>query len=659
MRIWHVFVLALLVVTALFLTGCECDPGTDDELCGYEYCGETTLVDNCDNERTVDCGSCAGDGAICENGQCTCDHLDDEEVCDFLDADCSTATGDDPCGNETTLFCGGCTPPYECEDNSCVCTGESQQQLCAEQGFDCGVTTVEDGCGDERTVDCGSCEEPDECIDNVCDCIAEDDSELCDDIGAECGEASVTDRCNEQRTIDCGDCSSPNECVDNACECVPEEDDELCEQVDGACGTIEVTDQCDNERSVDCQDCPSGDSTFGAVRDGDSGDLIDDADVYVYEWPPPGGDDNRWEWPAGYRSNNPDFSATTSSGAGDFNYEFASDEPICMDDQIETLQPGEWYRIVVDHSDYDPGIFYRLHGQFDSDNCPGECPVGDDTRCHRQDFEIFEEGSTYSRYPNLVTDKRELHEHEYQCALLPPEADEDELIGLRVRLGAANVGPGPFHLEGLADENQVVQYVERTDGSEDTYDVDSEFYDHDSHGHIHFMNWFKMALVDPDDDCMDVEDRSDDCVTHGGDKISYCLHDLEMFDGDVADTYGGESSLFPDPPTCDTSEQGVTQGWIDTYNKHLPGQVIILGEADDMSGIGERWIEGHVDPDQVLQEVERHGNVARITVDVPDDGDALCADSDKVLDCSVPPEDYTSASQHRQCGDYLEHAGVD
>ena len=657
MRTHHWMLGLATIAAALLSVGCECIPEDDDELCGDRQCGETTLIDNCGDERQVDCGDCPDD-QDCRDNTCVCEGEEMDALCDQIDADCGVHTTTDQCGDQREIACGGCAPPDECADGQCVCISETDADLCAQQGFDCGEATVEDQCGDSRTVDCGGCTDPDECVDNTCECIGESDDELCARDDLDCGQATVEDQCGETRSIDCGGCTDPDECIDNFCECVGESDDELCQTLDGACGSVSTTDQCGETRELDCGDCPSGQTTFGAVRDGSTGELLDGATIRVYEWPPPESTGHDWLWDTGHRENDPDFSSTTDDDTdGDFNFEFATEESICIDDQIASLEAYEWYRFVVERPGYDPGIYYRKHDGYDLDDCPATCPIDGVDGCNRQDFEIYPDDATYSRYPNLISDVRDLGEHEFQCTLMPPDADDDELIGLRVRLGGANIGPGAFHLEGIADDDQVIQHVERSDGSTDTYTVDSntfEFYE--PHGHIHFMNWFRLALVDPREECRDVDDRPGDCVTHGNDKISFCLHDLEMFDGDVAYFYDGLLSMFPDPPTCDTAEQGITPGWIDVYNRALPGQVLIFGEPDEMSAVDERWIEGEVDPDQVLQEVERDGNVAQLLIDIPDDGDAICADSDRVLDCSVPPSAYDSSDQHRQCGDYLDYA---
>lgn len=635
----------------------DCEPESDAELCGDDGCGVALLTDRCGDEREVDCQGCTGEEECIDN-QCQCPGESEEKLCDDYELDCGAATVLDACDNQREIACGGCQNAQdECIDNACVCEARTEQELCEDEALQCGEATITDGCGDERQLDCGDCPDSDVCTDNICECQGESDDALCDDHGVECGTTTVTDQCEQERQIDCSDCSGPEECLDNICVCEPPSDDELCATVDGACGTMEVTDECGDERSIECDPCPVGDTTFGAVRDGDSGALLGDAEIRVYTWPPPEGESEFWAWPEGHRAGDPDFSTTTSSSPDhDYNYEFATDEAICIDDQIASLEAQQWYRFVVERPGYDPGIFYRLHEGYGSEDCASTCSASGPAGCNRMDFELWPDDSPYAQRPNLVVDPRDLDRNEWQCALMPDDASHDELIGLRVRVGAANAGPGPLHLEGTdTGGGQVIQHIPRSDGSSETSVVESGTFEfHEGHQHIHFMNWFRLDLVDRRDECLDVDDRPSDCSFSDGLKISYCLHDLDPFDRDVGSLYGGMSALFPDPPTCDTTEQGVTQGWKDTYNRQLPGQVIIVGPPSTADAIDDAYIEAEVDPDVVLEEVERYGNVARTTVSTPSSFSALCSNPTTTLDCSMPSSDYTTTRQRRQCPGYLD-----
>ena len=605
------FVLFSIFLLA-FNAGCTCDAESDDELCDHRECGEATLVDRCGDSRTVDCGSCQ-------------DH-------------------------------------QECTDHQCHCEGEPAPWLCDQHDANCGELSVTDGCNEQRTVDCGSCPSAGECVDNRCDCSEQADGKLCDVHGFDCGSAVVTDACGDSRDVDCGGCEDLYECGDNQCVCVGESDDQLCEEVPGACGSLEIADACGETRNVDCGSCASGDSMIGAVRDADSGDLLDDALVRIWRWPDDGGDHYRWLWEEDWRGDDPDFAITTGDMADemDVNYEFAQGDPLCVDDaQTGAVESHEWYRIRVERPGYDSEVFYRHVDDFDAATCPDECPTDDDSRCLRQDFELWPHESDRTHYPDLLADPRDLQDHQWQCAQLPDGAKHDELIGLRVRLGIANVGPGPFHLEGSSgdggdDKGVVLQHLTRSDGGTDTVTIDSDLYDYYDDPRRRFMVWAHMRLVDPGDDCLDVDGRSDDCVLHTNRKLSFCLHDYIGFDEESMALYGGVNMLFADPPICDTAEQGITPGWKDVYSRDLPGQAVILGDPSDASEVGEKWIEVDADPYRILDEKDRSTNVARLTISPPDDIDGLCEDPDTLLDCTVDPSDYDGI-QRWQCPDYLEY----
>ena len=640
----------------LVLTGCECTPESDGQLCGEDRCSRSLLVDSCGDERTIDCGECA-EGDECLDNFCVCEGETEAKLCEDHDIDCGTAQLVDGCGRDRSIDCGGCAANEDCVDNQCFCPAPSQAELCSTAGLDCGTAEVMDPCGDERTIDCGTCPNNEECLDNQCNCVPPTDDALCDENNALCGALTATDHCGQERSIDCGDCTAPDECVDHQCLCQGSSDQALCDDVDGACGSLTVTDECGDDRIVDCGPCADGDATLGAVRDASTGALVAGATVRVYTWPPPEGLSPSWIWPEDHRQSAPDFTTTTaSSTAGHFNFEFADHDGICLDGSTGELDPRQWYRFVIDHPDYEQSIFYRRHGHFAAGDCPSVCPISSSARCHRQDFEIWPNGVDSPLVPNLFADPRELGVHEWQCTLLPPDHDHDRLIGLRVRAGAANVGRGHFHLEATATGGgQVVQHIHHSDGSHESVPINSDFEFHEGHRHTHFMDWFALRLIDPRDECIDTDTRPADCILHEGRKISYCLHDLDPFDGDIAAEYGGFSSRFPDPPTCATTEQGTTVGWKDTYNRHLPGQVVIIGPPSAATSFGDSWIEGEVDPNRVITELDRYTNISHHPVDAPGNIEALCSSPSTRLDCSMPRSEYTSTIQERQCRDYLNY----
>ena len=593
----------------------------------------------------------------CGTGGSDCDAESDGELCGER---CGSLTLVDSCGEQRDLECGECEAGEDCQNNQCICEPDDEETLCAQMEAQCGVYNILDNCGNTRQIQCGECTSPDECVDGMCRCeTAESNQDLCDAGGLECGEATVQDSCGEERQLECGSCSGPEECEDNQCICEGESSQQLCDAQEGACGTLELTDRCGASRTVDCGPCSEGNSTLGVVRDAATGELLQGAEVRIYTWPPSGGAHYSWFWTEGFRFDDPDLLVTTDAGSqGGVNFELSDNGGLCTEVQGGALEERQWYRFYIEHSGYRAGVFYRNHDDLINSDCPASCPASAASGCHRMEFELWPDDMAHPEYPSFFVDPRDLEDFEWQCALLPEESTEDKLMGLRVRLGAANIGQGPLHLQatpGDDGEGEVLQHVTWSDGSQESHVVESGTFEYfDDHNHIHFMNWFRMSLVEPVDECRDIDTRSADCVTDDGIKISYCLHDLDPFDGDVMNLYGGSSAMFLNPPTCDTTEQGVTQGWKDTYARGLPGQVIILGTPDVVSALGEQWIEAEVDPDRVLQEADRTGNVARKLVEAPADAELLCSPA-LALDCSGPPSSF-DAAQRRQCRDYLRAA---
>lgn len=552
----------------------------------------------------------------------------------------------------------GCPTTTTGPDPDEECEGESVAELCGDR--QCGTFTEVDRCGEAVTFDCGTCEESEDCEEGVCRCEdARSDGELCSLEGYECGQALVVDGCGDERAIECGSCAGAGEnCQANSCNCEPESDPELCAAIPpGQCGPQTFEDRCEQARTLECHSCQQGNATLGVIRDGLSGVALKGAEVRFWAWPPSGGEHYDWEWPEDHLMSTPTVMVTTGSAEGGLNFEVYSEEALCRaDGQSRALQAGQWYRIRIDHPDYKPGIYYRQHGDFEHGECPGFCPVSPDSGCHRMDFEVYREDEAHPQKPNLVVDSRDMEDYLWQCALLPPGSSMERVIGLRVRLGASNVGHGPLHLEATPGGNggEVLQYIHWSDGSVESHVVESgTFTFYDNHFHIHFMEWFAMRLVSPTADCKDIENRSESCVTHRGTKISYCLHDLDPFDGDVRAINDQFAPSFPNPPTCDTTEQGVSAGWKDTYRKRLPGQVILVGSPDETAALGEVWIEAEVDPARVLIDQDRSSMVARKLVQAPTDFDALCSNPETTRDCRGNPASF-NADQRRQCRDYLE-----
>lgn len=206
------------------------------------------VIDQCGEERTIECASCSGNevcGAVEEN-VCGCEPLE----CDDLDAQCGDHS--DGCGG--IISCGDCGSGESCteqSDESFDCEEETcTAETCESLEVDCG--TVSDGCG--STIDCGDC--PDEQLcdgDNQCSCMPESDSSFCSDI--ECGEYTGADNCGDERTVDCGGCDSGYSCQENSCECQPVSVQQACNITGRECGEHSFDDGCGGTASGSCGTC--------------------------------------------------------------------------------------------------------------------------------------------------------------------------------------------------------------------------------------------------------------------------------------------------------------------------------------------------------------------------------------------------------------------
>ena len=138
-----------------------CLPESDQALCDAFHganapsaCGGITVVDSCNQTRTINCGGCGADES-CNNNLCECDPV----ACGG--AECGTISN--ACGN-VTPSCGTCSAAEMCMTNTCVCTPESDADLCMQAGHSCGDATVTDKCGSMRTINCGQCAGYDSCV---------------------------------------------------------------------------------------------------------------------------------------------------------------------------------------------------------------------------------------------------------------------------------------------------------------------------------------------------------------------------------------------------------------------------------------------------------------------------------------------------------------
>lgn len=182
-----------------------------------------------------------------------------------------------------------------------------------------------------------------------------------------------------------------------------------------------------------------------------------------------------------------------------------------------------------------------------------------------------------------------------------------------------NIGVGALILEGktVSDANGVFthawQIINMRDGGQCARSA-GRFVYHPQHTHYHFDRWVSYELRR--DDPIDGE------LVGTGYKASFCLLDTENI-------RGYPSSIYLQTPgfSCGTSEgrQGISVGWQDVYERHLPDQNIDLDGPNPVEP-GGYFLVFDVDPEQRLWELDRSNNLAfvfaGVTLGVPGRDDA-------------------------------------
>ncbi|MBX3115634.1 MAG: hypothetical protein KF836_13800 [Fimbriimonadaceae bacterium] len=171
---------------------------------------------------------------------------------------------------------------------------------------------------------------------------------------------------------------------------------------------------------------------------------------------------------------------------------------------------------------------------------------------------------------------------------------------LRFSTASVNYGLGRLEIRGgaISGGTQLVnQRVYRTDGSFWDRPAGSFIY-HPSHGHIHFEDWtiFRLKQVLPNNGV--------GATVATGAKTSFCIIELRHHDSSAP----GHNTA-PSYNSCG-QVQGLRPGWADVYGASLSGQFIDLTGVPD----GVYWLEGDVDPDNLLLESDETNNAVRIQV---------------------------------------------
>lgn len=202
--------------------------------------------------------------------------------------------------------------------------------------------------------------------------------------------------------------------------------------------------------------------------------------------------------------------------------------------------------------------------------------------------------STATADPNLVLP---------DLQTVPPsdlviQVTADGQTRLRFTNSILNAGPGTLEVRGVlnpaTNRIAVTQYID-TIQDEVAEHKAGEFVFHPDHDHFHLENFARYEVWS----LTAGGDR--DAVVAFTDKISYCLRD---------NTRSELDDVAPGPvyTACDRQVQGMSVGWIDTYDFETPGQIV------DVSGVpdGVYALQSTVDPDDQLWEADDTNNARMV-----------------------------------------------
>lgn len=206
--------------------------------------------------------------------------------------------------------------------------------------------------------------------------------------------------------------------------------------------------------------------------------------------------------------------------------------------------------------------------------------------------------------------------------------------GDEIRLATAPLNAGVGHLEIFDDPNDqgqsdidVYQRLYEIGGTYNDYmDVQvGNFINHPSHGHFHFEGYAIQQLREV------TEGNGIGDVVASGEKISFCMINIDQFDSDL---YNNSTTGANGQPLyysgCSRGHTGISAGYADVYSSGLSGQFIdITGLSTDaqgnfnggLNGTGVYWMEVTIDPDNAMIESNNHNNSAYILVDLNDTTD--------------------------------------
>jgi hypothetical protein len=152
---------------------------------------------------------------------------------------------------------------------------------------------------------------------------------------------------------------------------------------------------------------------------------------------------------------------------------------------------------------------------------------------------------------------------------------------LRFSNSIVNAGAGPLELHGVFDKQQNAVIVSQhiSSGEEVIVEpLEGTFYFSGDHLHWHWEDFIAYEI-------WTVETGGDlSRKVLSNDKVGFCLYDTHPIGSDwIGQNVPGGLERAPRSvyTTCRYGRQGISVGWVDVYEHHLPGQALDISDLDD------------------------------------------------------------------------------
>jgi len=206
--------------------------------------------------------------------------------------------------------------------------------------------------------------------------------------------------------------------------------------------------------------------------------------------------------------------------------------------------------------------------------------------------------------PLLLPDLKSLPAFDIHLEVIASE----ERVQIRFSNSVTNAGSGTLELDGSFTQEpstiDVKQNIYRSDGSHFERDAGVFYYDRE-HGHWHWEGFsaYEVWSVNPDGGL--------DQRLAINQKVGYCIIDVSVFDPPELDQGQIQALNRPDfrqYTNCESTRQGLSVGWTDTYRDHIPGQFVDITHLSN----GIYALHTTVDPINIIRESDERNNSSHV-----------------------------------------------